>query len=340
MSALDDIASARLFAIGGTPLTLGGVLAAAAILVAAFIAARVVGAVLRRLRGRARSGATSLYIVERLSTYGLIIAGGFAALTTLGINLTSFAVFAGAIGVGVGLGLQGVVREFVSGLVIIFDRQANVGDFIEMEGGARGMIHEVGPRATRLRDNDGVDIVIPNSKLIENIVRNWTLHDATRRIHVPFSAAYGADKARVRDAVLAAARAVPFTLPETEARRTQVWLTGFGDSAMNYELVVWPTLDAVKRPAAMQAAYAWAIDDALRGAGIEIPFPQLDVRLRSLFGHEDDQAMAALNLQAFEHGGPAASPSPNDAAVSLMADAAEDRRHPPPDAPVAARRQP
>lgn len=324
MSRFDDIVSARLLVIGGTPLTLGGIAAAVAIILGAWLAAKVLGALLRRIRGRAKSGAASLYIVERLSTYALVLAGGFAALTTLGLNLTSFAVFAGAIGVGVGLGLQGVVREFVSGLVIIFDRQANIGDFIEMEG-AQGLITEVGPRATRVRTNDGVDVVIPNSKLIEGAVTNWTLHGDTRRIHVPFTAGYGCDKAKVRDAVLTAARAVPFTLPDTEARRTQVWLTGFGDSAMNFELVVWPTLEAVKRPAAMQAAYTWAIDDALRGAGIEIPFPQLDVRLRSLFGHEGDAALESLDLKQPSHTEAASAPTRNDAAESLMADAADGR---------------
>ena len=331
LTSIDDFGSARLFAIGGTPLTLGGVLAAAAILAAAYVAARIVRSLLRRLRGRARSGAASLYIVERLSTYGLILAGGFAALTTLGVDLTSFAVFAGAIGVGVGLGLQGVVREFVSGLVVIFDRQANVGDFIELAD-VRGEIVEVGPRATRLRTNDNLDVIIPNSKLVDNIVTNWTLRGDTRRIHVPFGAAYGADKAQVRDAVLAAAHAVPFTLPDSGNRRTEVWLTGFGDSAMNFELVVWPTLDAVKRPLAMQAAYTWAIDDALRAAGIEIPFPQLDLRLRSLFGHESEEALAALKLNPPERVDAPVAPSRNDAAAGLMADAAHEAAHRPPPA--------
>jgi len=323
LNATTEIAGFRLLSIGGTPVTLGGLLAALAIVVAAWATSHAVGAGLRRLRGRARSGGSSIYIVEKLSTYGLVLAGVFAALTTLGINLTSFAVFAGALGVGVGLGLQGVVREFVSGLVIIFDRQANVGDFVEVEG-ATGLIAEVGPRATRLRTNDNVDVVIPNSKLIENSVTNWTLKGDTRRIHVPFTAGYGCDKSKVRQAVLAAARAVPFTLPDTDTRKTQVWLTGFGDSAMNFELVVWPTLDAVKRPAAMQAAYAWAIDDALRAAGIEIPFPQIDLRLRSLFGHEGDQALTALGLQGQAQEAAQTTASRNDAAESLLTDVARE----------------
>lgn len=313
---MQDLITLELVQLGGSAVTLGDLVVAMAILGASVFAARLLSRLLERLRGRARVGTSSLYIVQKLIGYGVILAGGFAALNTLGLNLTSFAVFAGAIGVGVGLGLQGVVREFVSGLVIIFDGHTNVGDFVEMESGVRGVIAEVGPRATRIRTNDSVDIIIPNSKLIENSVINWTLRGDTRRIHVPFTAGYGCDKDTVRRAVLEAARGVPFTLPDTEQRKTQVWMTGFGDSALNFELVVWPTLDAVRRPAAMQAAYTWAIHDALMKAGVEIPFPQMDVRLRSFFGQEDADALRALKLE-----GPAATESEHHASRN---DAAED----------------
>jgi hypothetical protein len=100
---------------------------------------------------------------------------------------------------------------------------------------------------------------------------------------------------------------------------------------MNFELVVWPTLEAVKRPSAMQAAYAWAIDDALRAAEIEIPFPQMDLRVRSLFGHESDDALSALGLQKPQRAEAPAAASPNDAADSLMADLAEAREAAEPD---------
>jgi small-conductance mechanosensitive channel len=323
MKSLNELTALQLVSFGGSTITLGGLLAALVIVAVSGLLARLVAGGFRRLRGKARSGRSSLYIFERLATYSVVLAGILIAMSTLGINITSLAVFAGAIGVGLGLGLQGVVREFVSGLVIIFDRHANVGDFIELENGARGEIVEVGPRATRIKTNDNVDIIIPNSHLIERQVTNWTLKGDTRRIHVSFSAAYGADKNQVRDVVLQAAREVPFTLPDTETRRTQVWLTGFGDSALNFELVVWPSLDAVKRPAAMQAAYAWAIEDALTRACIEIPFPQMDVRLRSLFGREQEQALAALRLerQPETEAPDEIPPARNDAADDLMASA-------------------
>lgn len=293
--------------------------AAVVILALAVAVSRLASIGFRRLRTRSGANAPSIYIVEKLAGYGLVLAGGFLALSTLGINLTSLAVFVGAIGVGVGLGLQGIVREFVSGLVLIFDPLVNVGDYVEIEGGRRGEILEVGPRATRLRTNDDINVIIPNSKLIEGQVVNWTLKGGTRRLHVPFSVAYGVDKARVRDAVIAGARAVPFTLPESERHRTQVWLVGFGESALNFELVVWPALDAIKRPASAQAAYTWAIEEALRGADIEMPFPQMDLRVRSLFGRESDDALRTMGLQPGSGTGrPAATPTTNDAADDLM----------------------
>ncbi|MGH7023172.1 MAG: mechanosensitive ion channel family protein [Caulobacteraceae bacterium] len=310
---------------------LGG---AIVVLVLAFALARLASTAFRRLRVRSAHGAPSIYIVERLVGYALVLAGAFLALATLGINLTSLAVFVGAIGVGVGLGLQGIVREFVSGLVLIFDPQVNVGDYVEIEGGNRGEILEVGPRATRLKTSDEINVIIPNSKLIEGQVVNWTLKGGTRRLHVPFSVAYGEDKARVREAVIAGARAVPFTLPETDRRRTQVWLVGFGASALNFELVVWPALEAVKRPASAHAAYTWAIEEALRSAGIEVPFPQTDLRVRSLFGREGDAALDALGLPPSSPGAKPISPAPpNDAAEDLIrerqGDGAEPANEPP-----------
>ena len=123
----------------------------------------------------------------------------------------------------------------------------------------------------------------------------------------------------VPQVVLEAARDVPFTLPDTDKHRTQVWLVGYGDSCLKFELIVWPTLEAVKRPKAMNAAYTWAIDDALCKAGIEIPYPQRDVRLRAFFGEEGEDALDALNLKRKPH--VVATPQPttvNDAADDLL----------------------
>ena len=292
LGALDD---AEVVSVGGSILTIGGLVSGAVIITVALVVSWLLTRGIRRLRLKAQQrNAPVLYLLEKLTGYAVIIVGVIAGLSTAGLNLSSLAVFAGAIGIGVGLGLQGVVKEFVSGIFLIFDRMVSVGDYVELEGGTRGAIAEIGPRATRIRTNDNINVIIPNSHLIEGPVTNWTLKGDTRRIHIPFSVAYGADRGQVRDAILAAARASPFTLPETEVRKSQVWLVGFGDSSLNFELLVWPTQEAVKRPAAMHAAYTWAIADALEAAGIEIPFPQMDIRVRSILGREGEDGLQAL----------------------------------------------
>jgi small-conductance mechanosensitive channel len=134
----------------------------------------------------------------------------------------------------------------------------------------------------------------------------------------------------VREVVLAAARSVPFTLPESEAHRSQVWMTSFGERGNNFELIVWPNLEAAKRPGAMQAAYTWAIADALDQANIEVPYPQTDVRLRAILGLEGETALKALRLAKVQPGSrPRTGPAPddNDAADELSRPAPP----PPPD---------
>lgn len=322
MEEIDRLPKLVLFYFGRQPVTAGNVVAAILVAVGSVLLARIIGHILHRLRSKSRAPA-SIYVIEKITTYGLVFAGLVTAVNMLGINLTSLTVFAGALGVGVGLGLQGIVKEFVSGLVIIFEGSIQVNDYIELERGGRGEVKEVGPRATRIRNNDNVDILIPNSKLIEERVTSWTFRGAPRRMHVPFSVPYGSDKNLVREVILEAARQVPFTLPDRADRRAQVWLVGFGDSGLNFELLVWPELSAVKRPNAAFAAYTWAIEDALGNAGLQIPYKQVDLHLRSVFEREGDDALKALGLRHTRHAerraAAAAAASANDAAADLAA---------------------
>lgn len=294
---LRTLDSFELLKLGKASVTVGGLAAGVLIVVAAIVAARLTSAGLRRLRERAAGSAASLYVVEKVATYSLVVVGVMAGLSTMGVDLTSLTVFAGALGVGVGLGLQGIIKDFASGVSLVFERLVAVGDFVELPNGGRGVVHEIGPRATRIRTNDSTDIIVPNSVLVNDQVINWTLRGTNRRIRVPFVTAFGADKTKVRDAVLKAAKSAPYTSPDDATRRAQVWLVGYGEHALKFELVVWPTVDAVRRPAAIYAAYTWLIDDALRGAGIEIPYPQRDVRLRGLFGEEGEDALTSLRLE-------------------------------------------
>lgn len=160
----------------------------------------------------------SLYALNRLLHYIVLTIGFAIGISSVGIDLSKFALFASALGVGVGFGLQNLIGNFVAGLTLLFERSLKVGDFIEFKSGVAGEVREINFRSTLITTNDNVDIVVPNSEFVNEHVMNWTMRDTYRRIHVPFGVAYGSDKDAVRSAGLEAAASVPHTLGETEGR--------------------------------------------------------------------------------------------------------------------------
>ena len=203
----------------------------------------------------------------------------FFALTMVGIDLTAFAVFTGALGVGIGFGLQAIFSNFVAGIIIILEKTLKVGDFVDLESGITGEVREINVRSTLITTNDNIDMLIPNSEFINKRVINWTLREAKRRVHIPFGVAYGTDKELVKKAALEAAKSVDFTVTGIKNRNPEVWLVGFGDSSLNFELIVWLTDEATKKPSKVNATYCWAIETALAKYNIVIPFPQRDLHL-------------------------------------------------------------
>lgn len=280
-----------LFEVGNATITLGGTLRVTAILLAAWLLSHWFRRALERY-GQRRPDVSrpALYAAGRIAHYLMIALGFSIALAAIGLDLTKIAIFASALGVGIGFGLQTVVNNFISGLILLFERSLKIGDFVELESGVTGEVTDISIRATRVTTNDNIDILVPNSEFVNGRVTSWTLREITRRVRIPFGVAYGVDKELVKKAALEAAAGVPFTFATSGPRRAQVWLVGFGDSCLDFELVVWLTADAVKRPGAVQAAYYWALEDALRAYGIEIPFPQRDLHVRSLFGAEQEEA--------------------------------------------------
>ena len=317
----------------GLDVTVGGLLAAALAVVGAWLLSALVR---HWLTGYARrnpnANRASLYTLSRLVQYVLLLVGVLIGLDHAGIPVSKLTVFAGAIGVGLGFGLQAIFSNFVSGLILLFDRSLKVGDFVELESGARGEVRDIKIRATRIATNDNIDILVPNSEFVTGKVTNWTLYDGSRRVRIPFGVGYGSDKETVRAAALEAAAEVPFTLANEGPRAPQVWLVEFGDSSLNFELVVWLTADATKRPGAVKAAYLWALHSALVRHAIEIPFPQRDLHLRSVLGREGEDAIALLRAQPapLPPAGPrtertrAGDLSTNDAAREVEADLARD----------------
>jgi small-conductance mechanosensitive channel len=254
---------------------------ATVVIAVALLVSRLVRRALARVGGRLPNLDQSMaYALGRVAHYLVLVIALFTALSVLGVDLTKVAIVAGALSVGVGFGLQTIVNNFVSGLILLFERTIKVGDYIELVSGITGEVRDINIRSTVVTTNDNVDIVVPNSELVSNTVINWTLRDAVRRMHVPFGVAYGSDKDTVRAAALEAAVAVEHTLGGP-GHEPQVWLTAFGDSSLDFQLIVWLTPQAVKRPARILADYNWALETALRKHGVEIPFPQRDVHVRS-----------------------------------------------------------
>ncbi len=296
----------------------------------AVLAVLAVSWILRRgLRGFADRGGSdrraAIYTVSRVLHYVLIGLGILVALTLLEVPLSKFTLLSGAVGVGLGFGLQTIFNNFVSGLILLFDKSLKVGDFVELESGVHGLVRDIKTRATTIVTNENIDILVPNSEFVNGRVVNWTHREVDRRMRIPFGVAYGSDKEVVRLAAMEAAEQVPFTLALDGARRPQVWLTDFGDSALEFELVVWLKGEAVSRPYAVKAAYNWALHTALQRHGLEIPFPQRDLNLRGLFGLRDDEALAALNLEPARRtvNDEASRPVTNDAVDEVSTEAGD-----------------
>ncbi len=290
-----ELLSTTLFEINEVPVTMLGLLRIVLILFIAWWLSKGIRNGLQRIGERRTAvSKSSLYTLGRIVHYIVLIIGVIIGLSSIGIDFTKFALFASALGVGIGFGLQTLISNFVAGLIILFEKSLKVGDFVELASGVAGEVREINMRSTLITTNDNIDILVPNSEFVAGRVTNWTLREAHRRIHVPFGVAYGTDKDLVKKAVLEAADEVQWTLKGKKGRSPQVWFVQFGDSSLNFELVVWLTSEAVKRPNAVQAHYLWEIETKLNKYGIEIPFPQRDLHLRSAFGKKDEAGLSLL----------------------------------------------
>ncbi|HRK56264.1 MAG TPA: mechanosensitive ion channel [Burkholderiaceae bacterium] len=276
-------ASAPLFKLGGTPISALTLLGAALFVVGVWwLAALLERSVLRLARRRADDFSTysRVHMLSRLLRYAVWVLGTLIGLNQLGIDLSNVALVGTALAVGLGFGLQNIVSNFVSGIIILVERSLKVGDFVDLESGVRGHVREIAMRYTRIVTNDAVDVLVPNSEFINRRVINWTHDNAYHRMRVPFGVAYGTPKEKVLEAGIAAAKTVPQVL-DIAGRQPTVWLVSYGDSAVNYELVVWADRDLTTHPASTHAKLMWALDDELARHHIAIPFPQRDLHVRS-----------------------------------------------------------
>ena len=276
------VADFTLFHVGETPVTGGDILRVIVILTLAYLLSRGIRHAIGRVgKGESSGTQASLYTVGRLSHYAIIIFGVFIALSSIGLDFSNLALVAGALSVGIGFGLQSIVNNFVSGLIILFEHSLRVGDYVELDTGLTGTVKAINVRSTLINTNDNIDIVVPNSEFVTTRLTNWTLGERILRVRIPFGVAYGSDKDLVKKAALEAAAEVSYTLTNMKGREPDVWLVEYGDNSLNFLLLVWVNRQGARRPTRTRSAYLWALETKLREYGIEIPFPQRDLHLRS-----------------------------------------------------------
>ncbi len=216
------------------------------------------------------------YTIAQIVGYLILIIAAALVFQNAGIDLSALAVFAGAVGVGIGLGLQDITRNFISGLVILLERPIRIGDRVEVDKVA-GQVQRIRARSTTVVTNDNIAMIVPNSLFVTSTVTNWSHDDPRVRFRIPVGVAYGSDLDKVRAVLLAAAAADEHALKSPEPT---VFFNGFGESSLDFELAVWSE-EMSYRPRRFRSDLNFAIERGLREAGIEIPFPQRDVHVRS-----------------------------------------------------------
>ena len=257
--------------------TIGSILSLLILFASVIIIERIVQKqLIRRFLSRTKFQPSLQFGLSRIIGYTLIAVGFYVAFQLVGVDLSSLAIIAASLGVGVGFGLQNIINNFVSGIIILAERPISIGDRIEVAGVA-GRVTKIQLRSTTVVTNDNITMIVPNADFISNTVTNWSHGDPKVRIRVPVGVAYGSDLKLLQQLLLEAAGEHPKALRDPSP---VVLFTEFGDSSLNFELGVW-TQEMTATPVHFTSEMNFIIEQKLRENDIEIPFPQRDLHVRS-----------------------------------------------------------
>ena len=215
--------------------------------------------------------------------YTILAVSFLTALKSVGLDLSSLTIIAGALSVGIGFGLQNIVSNFVSGIILMFENSMKVGDYIQIDENTKGEVVDISMRSTVIRTNDNIDLIIPNQTFIQNNVINWTLNDDLVRFRVPFGVEYGTKIENVEKIILSALEKshLPYIKKHPKFDVTpRIVFIEMGDSSLNFELFVWVKGEYARRPRRTKSEFLKMIYKALNEAGIGIPFPQQDLHIK------------------------------------------------------------
>ncbi len=272
-----DFLSIRLFVLGNSEITLWNVVYIIGILaLIVWVSGRVRDFIVHRLLARKTPDLGVRQAIGSIVRYAIIVFGFFVVVQTAGLDLSALTIVAGALGIGVGLGLQNITNNFISGIIILFERPIKVGDRVQV-GEITGDVVNISPRATTVITNDNISIIIPNADFITNSVINWSHTDRNVRIHVPVGVSYASDVDRVKQALMEVAEEHKGVLEKPKA---DVIFKEYGDSSLNFELLVWSS-EYINRPIILRSELNFMIRKKFKEYGIEVPFPQRDLHVRS-----------------------------------------------------------
>ena len=272
--------------VGSRPITLLGVLRGGLFIAASVLVSRVIRTVLDVVvYPRVEMEVGAGYAINIAVHWFIMVLALGISLIVMGVDLGALAVFSGALGIGLGLGLQDVARNLISGFVLLFGGSVQKGDLISV-GNVDGYVEKMGSRAVIIRTRDNYELLVPTKDLINSTITNWTLTDHEARLHVPVGVSYGSDVDLVRNTLIDAGRLYPRTLPH---KPVEVWFTGLADNAIHFELLFWVDV-SVATPDQARGEIMFVVWESLRRAAIDVPFPQRDLRLREI----DPQVLAQL----------------------------------------------
>jgi small-conductance mechanosensitive channel len=276
LDRLKDLVNATLFTIGEKEVTLAAIAGLLGIFALTVVVNRLVGRFIdRHIFAYFTWDVGVRHAFLAVLKYVILFVGFTLGLEFIGVGLSALALFAGVIGIGIGFGLQNIASNFIAGLIILFERPIKKGDYVDL-GGLEGRVERISARATTLHTTDNVSVIVPNSEFIGGRVVNLSHGDTRVRIHVPVGVAYGSDVPKVHKALREAAAGCKEVL---EAPAPSVRMNAFGDSAVSFSLLVW--IDDFGRKGDIVSALNHAIELKFREQGIEIPFPQTDVHIRT-----------------------------------------------------------
>lgn len=277
-----DVFNRAFFKIGEFNVSLFAILHILLLFIVLYVVSSRIRMILQKRLSRFQSSKTET--VLSLFHYSILAIGSLVILQSAGLDLSALAVLAGAVGIGLGFGLQNITNNFISGLIILFERPIKVGDRIEI-GQIMGQVMRIGLRSTTVLTNDNISIIIPNADFVSGNVINWSHTDDIVRIRIPIGVSYKSDPKKVVSTLEAAVKKVPGVM---EHRGSDVILDSFGESSINFVIRVW-TQDFSKRPGLMKHQINMAVWEALKTEGIEIPFPQMDLHVHSKKLSNDDK---------------------------------------------------